>query len=65
MSHGSTWSDAPNCCLEEADIQECLDGATRNQTIFVNIAKKYKESGETGKNAMLNKEPESRVQKKK
>ena len=49
MSHGSTWSDAEVSALitvwEEADVQEQLDGATRNQTIFANIAKKLKESG--------------------
>ena len=49
MSRDSTWSDAEVSALidvwGEADIQEQLDGATRNQTIFVNIAKKLKESG--------------------
>ena len=49
MSRGSTWSDAEVSVLitvwGEADVQEQLDGATRNQTIFANIAKKLKESG--------------------
>ena len=49
MSRGSTWSDAEVSALitvwGEADVQEQLDGATRNQTIFANIAKKLKESG--------------------
>ena len=43
------WSDAEVSALiavwGEANIQEQLDGASRNQTIFVNIAKKLKESG--------------------
>lgn len=42
MSRGSTWSDAEVSALiaiwGEADIQEQLDGATRNQTIFANIS---------------------------
>ena len=49
MSRGSTWSDAEVSALitvwGEADVQEQLDGATRNQTIFANIAKKLEESG--------------------
>ena len=49
MSRGSTWSDAEVSALitiwGEADVQEQLDGATRNQSIFAKIAKKLKESG--------------------
>ena len=48
-SRGSTWSDAEVTALiavwGEADIQDQLDGATRNQTIFACIAKRLKESG--------------------
>ena len=55
-SHGSTWSDAEVSTLipvwEEADIQDQLDGATRNQTILLAyqkgsscIPKRLKENG--------------------
>ena len=53
------WSDAEVSALiavwGEANIQEQLDGASRNQTIFVNIAKSSRkvDMTETGKNAML------------
>ena len=49
MSHGSTWSDTEVSALitvwGEADVQKQLDGATRNQTISANIAKKLEKSG--------------------
>ena len=49
MSRGNTWSDAEVSALitiwGEADAQEQLDGATRNQSIFASIAKKLNESG--------------------
>ena len=45
-SRGSTWSDAEVTALiavwGEADIQDQLDGATRNQTIFACIPKRLK-----------------------
>ena len=51
MSRGSTWSDGEVAALisiwGEADIQEQLDGATRNKTIYVRISKKLEESGFT------------------
>ena len=43
----STWSDSEVAALisiwGEADIQEQLDGATRNKTIYVRISKKLEE----------------------
>ncbi len=48
-SRGSAWSDAEIVAListwGEADIQEQLDGATRNKSIFIKISEKMKESG--------------------
>lgn len=48
-SRGSPWSDAEIVALisiwGEADIQEQLDGATRNKSIFIRISEKMKESG--------------------
>ena len=49
MSRGSTWSDSEVAALitiwGEADIQEQLDGATRNKSIYLRISKKLAESG--------------------
>jgi len=49
MNRGSTWSDAEITALisiwGDAKIQEQLDGATRNKTIFEDISKKMHESG--------------------
>ena len=49
MSRGSTWSDAEVTALisiwGDEGIQEQLDGATRNRSIYVNISKKLLESG--------------------
>ena len=51
MSRGSTWSDSEVAALitisGEADIQEQLDGATRNKNIYLRISKKMTESGFT------------------
>ena len=51
MSRGSTWSDSEVAALitisGEADIQEQLDGATRNKNIYLRISKKMAESGFT------------------
>ena len=48
-SRGSAWSDAEIVALisiwGEADIQEQLDGVTRNKSIFISISEKLKESG--------------------
>ena len=49
MSHGSAWSDNEVAALiaiwGDADIQDQLDGATRNKTIFDKISKKLQENG--------------------
>ena len=49
MSRGSSWSDAEVTALisiwGDADIQEQLDGATRNRSIYEHISKKLRESG--------------------
>ena len=49
MSRGSAWSDAEVTALisiwGNADIQEQLDGATRNKTIYVTISKRLQENG--------------------
>ena len=49
MSRGSAWSDAEVTALisiwGDAAIQEQLDGATRNKTIFATISKKLHENG--------------------
>ena len=49
MSCGSTWSDAEVTALifiwGDESIQEHLDGATRNKSIYVNISKKFLENG--------------------
>ena len=49
MSRGSAWSDnevaAPIAIWGDADIQDQLDGAARNKTIFDKISKKLQESG--------------------
>ena len=49
MSRGSSWSDAEVTALisvwGDADIQEQLDGATRNRSIFEKISKKLHEGG--------------------
>ena len=49
MSRGSSWSDAEVTALisvwGDADIQEQLDGATRNRSIYEKISKKLHESG--------------------
>ena len=48
MSRSSAWSDAEVTALisiwENADIQEQLDGATRNKTIFETISKELQEN---------------------
>ena len=48
-SHGSSWSDNEVRTLisiwGEDNIQDQLDGAVRNQTIFNNIATKMREKG--------------------
>ena len=49
MSRGSAWSDNEVAALVaiwgDEDIQEQLDGATRNKSIFETISKKLQESG--------------------
>ena len=49
MNHGSTWSDAEITALisiwGDAKIQDQLDSATRNKTIFEDISKKMHKSG--------------------
>ena len=49
MSRGSSWSDTEVTALisiwGDADIQEQLDGATRNRSIYEHISKKLHESG--------------------
>ena len=49
MSRGSTWSDAEVTALisiwGDEGIQEQLDGASRNRSIYNTISKKLKESG--------------------
>ena len=49
MSCGSTWTDAEVTALisiwGDEGIQEQLDGATRNRSIYVNISKKLLERG--------------------
>ena len=49
MSRGSAWSDCEVSSLitiwGDADIQEQLDGATRNKSIFQKISRKLQESG--------------------
>ena len=49
MSRGSTWTDAEVTALisiwGDTKIQEQLDGATRNKTIFDEIAKKLQSLG--------------------
>lgn len=49
MSHSSAWSDAEVTALisiwGDTDIQEQVDGATWNKTIFVTISKRLQENG--------------------
>ena len=49
MSRGSAWADAEVTALisiwGEAEIQEQLDGATRNKTIYTKISNKLHEMG--------------------
>ena len=48
-SRGASWSDEEVLCLigiwGEAKVQEELDGAVRNKTVFVKIARKMLEAG--------------------
>ena len=48
MSRGSAWSDEVSALITiwgDEDIQNQLNGATRNKTIFETIAKKLQKNG--------------------
>ena len=49
MSRGSAWSDSEVSCLitiwGDASIQEQLDGATRNKSIYLRISRKLQDNG--------------------
>ena len=48
MSRGSAWSDSEVSCLitiwGDANIQEQLDGATRNKRIYLGISRKLQDN---------------------